>query len=91
MNTAHTQWLSETDRMTESALIRMTDWERAYLRLAMNRQVEETLNEALLSRDVAHHDVLASTRERKNIETRDGKDGSPKAIETHAEVMESVR
>lgn len=87
MNTAHTQWLSETDRMTESALIRMTDWERAYLRLAMNRQVEETLNEALLSRDVAHH----STRERKNIETRDGKDGSPKAIETHAEVMESVR
>ncbi|GAB4108567.1 MAG: hypothetical protein Kow00105_15920 [Phycisphaeraceae bacterium] len=91
MNTAHTQWLSETDRMTESALIRMTDWERAYLRLAMKRQVEETLNEALLSRDVAHHEVRVPTPERKGNETRDGDGVPPRMGDVDSETMESVR
>lgn len=49
MNASERNLLDESDRMTESMLVRLEDWQLAYLRAAMLHEVEETLNAALPS------------------------------------------
>ena len=48
MNASENNLLAEADQMSESMLVRLEDWELAYLRAVMLRQVEQTLNESLL-------------------------------------------
>ncbi len=53
MDTHEKNLLVETDQMTESNLVRMDDWKLAHLRVAMLRQVEETLSEVMSQGDDA--------------------------------------
>ncbi len=48
MNTSERNLLTESDRMTESMLVRLEDWELAHLRVAMLHELEEALSTALL-------------------------------------------
>ena len=47
MNAMESNLLVQADRMGESSLVDLRDWELAYLRVAMLRQVEETLVQSL--------------------------------------------
>jgi len=47
MNNTDQNLLLETDHMTESNLVSLDDWKLANLRLAMLKQVEETLSAAM--------------------------------------------
>jgi len=47
MNATESNLLVKADRMTESSLVRLRDWELAYLRQAMVNRVEDALNESL--------------------------------------------
>ncbi len=47
MNASESKLLAEADRMSESMLVRLEDWELAYLKAAMLHQLEETLSESL--------------------------------------------
>lgn len=51
MNTSERNLLDESDRMSESMLVRLDDWQLAYLRAAMLHKVEETLNATLYPTD----------------------------------------
>ena len=46
MNVKESNLLARADRMSESTLVNLKDWELAYLRVAMLRRVEETLSES---------------------------------------------
>ena len=50
MNASERELLVETDRLRESQLVRLEDWELAHLRAAMLHQVEETVNESVPQR-----------------------------------------
>ena len=52
MNNSEKNLLAETDPMSESHLVRLDDWQLAHLRVAMLRQVEETLSEVMAKREV---------------------------------------
>jgi hypothetical protein len=47
MNATESNLLIQTDQMSESKLVRLQDWELAYLRTAMLHQLEETLEESI--------------------------------------------
>jgi len=57
MNSKQAKLLIRSDEMSESTLVRLEDWEIAYLRLAMVNQVQETLNESM---GQAREDTLES-------------------------------
>jgi hypothetical protein len=48
MNAMETNLLVKADRMSESSLVSLGDWELAYLRLAMLKRVEDAVNESVL-------------------------------------------
>ena len=64
MNASERNLLDESDRMTESMLVRLEDWQLAYLRVAMLHEVEETLN-AALPREDDHSSTLTDSPARK--------------------------
>jgi hypothetical protein len=45
--------LVDADRMSESTLVGLPDWELAYLRVAMLRKLEETLEQSIDLKDDA--------------------------------------
>ncbi|MEZ6193081.1 MAG: hypothetical protein R3C45_17550 [Phycisphaerales bacterium] len=55
MNASERNLLDESDRMTESMLVRLEDWQLAYLRAAMLHEVEETLNADRRDEDEPKH------------------------------------
>ncbi len=56
MNAMETNLLIRADRMSESTLVGLRDWELAHLRVAMLHQLEETLEASLADPDTGHED-----------------------------------
>ena len=72
MNASERNLLDESDRMTESMLVRLEDWELAYLRAAMLHEVEETLNASIglmssESETLNNTDVSTSPRQEAGV------------------------
>lgn len=60
MNATETNLLIRADRMSESTLVNLQDWELAHLRVAMLHRVEETLNESF-------HDARDASSPRREV------------------------
>ncbi len=56
MNAIESNLLIQADRMSESMLVGMQDWELAYLRVAMLHKVEETLEQSLIGSDAVQEE-----------------------------------
>lgn len=71
MNASERNLLDESDRMTESMLVRLEDWELAHLRVAMLHEVEETLNAALPCEDESLNTCANSPARKGGVANRD--------------------
>ena len=74
MNATETKMLAEADRMSESTLVSLGDWQLAYLRMAMLNSVEDAVNGSLedsdfISRDRATNRVPRGSDARGLTET----------------------
>lgn len=58
MTTTESKLLNRADRMSESSLVSLRDWELAYLRMAMLNSVEETVNESLRDETFISRDLM---------------------------------
>ena len=51
MNATDTKIIADADRMSESTLVSLGDWQLAYLRVAMLNSVEDAVNDSLEDKD----------------------------------------
>ncbi len=57
MNATETKLLADADRMSESTLVSLGDWQLAYLRMAMLNSVEDVVNDSLADSDFVSRDL----------------------------------
>lgn len=84
MNTSERNLLDESDQMTESMLVRLEDWQLAYLRVAMLHEVEETLNAALPGVNDDNSSTSAHSPARKGGVANSDSHACKRAAESHA-------
>lgn len=84
MNASERNLLDESDRMTESMLVRLEDWQLAYLRVAMLHEVEETLNAALPGINDDNANTFANSPARKGGVANSDVYALKRAVEPHA-------
>ncbi len=69
MTATDSKLLTRADRMSESSLVSLRDWELAYLRMAMLNSVEEAVNDSLQDSQFISQD-LATNRIPRGSEVR---------------------